>query len=497
LQLTTGFDGTKEGNDTSQYGYMMSRKPTSSCLLALGLLGGCAPIPDLGARLELRQPSAKDAAISFAGPAKGWPSDAWWRDFADPVLDGLMIEALAGSPDIAQATARINAADALSQQSGAALLPNVTGDASVAGNQQSQNLGIPPQFVPDGIRDTGRIGVSAAFNLDLWGKNRAALAATTSEAVAARVDAAQTRLILTTSLASAYADLAQLYRTRDVAQDSLKVRETTVALTAQRVKVGVDTRGSLRQAEARVPIARGDIIALDESIALTRNRIAALLGAGPDRGLSIVRPKMRETSVGIPEGADLALIGRRPDIVAARLRAEAASQRINVAQADFYPNISLSAAIGLQSLGLGRLVESGSTTGNGGAALSLPIFDGGRIAGRYRGAHAEYDGAVARYDATLIAALREIADLVVSSNATDARLKQSHLSLAAAEAASDIAILRYKGGLSNQLQVLVTADALLASRRTTADLEARRRSLEIMLIRALGGGFRATPLGDQ
>ena len=136
------------------------------------------------------------------------------------------------------------------------------------------------------------------------------------------------------------------------------------------------------------------------------------------------------------------------------------------------------------------MIDSGATIANGSAALTLPIFDGGRLAGRYRGARADYDAAVARYDGTLITSLREVADALASRRATDARLVEGRRALTAADEASNIAILRYKGGLSNQLQVLVTADALLAGRRTVAELEARRTALDISLIRALGGGYQ-------
>lgn len=467
------------------------------CVCLSALAAGCAAVPKLGSAPLPRSAASLSSTTSFAGGEGAWPVEGWWSRYGDPALDGLIREALAGSPDIAAAAARVRAADALREQAGAALLPNLTADGLAGGVQQSKNLGIPPQFVPPGIQDTGRLTASASFNLDVWGKSRAALAAATSEDEAARVDAAQTRLMLTTGVASAYADLAQYYRSRDVAADALKVREATARLTAQRVAAGVDTRGSLRQAEARVPLARADIVAIDESIALTRNRIAALLGAGPDRGLAIARPAMTSVATDLPAEAGIDLAGRRPDLVAARLRADAAAKRIKVARADFYPNINLSVVAGLQSLGLGTLFDSGSVYGNGGAAFSLPVFDGGRIAGRYRGARADYDGAVARYDAALVTALREIADTLASRKATETRLAEQKASLKAADEASDIAILRYKGGLSNQLQVLLTADAVLATRRTVAELEARRLNLDIALIRALGGGYTQNTTGTR
>ena len=458
-------------------------------LLALSATA-CAPMPRLGEAPLPRPAGSLASQASLAGPVADWPVDRWWSALGDPALDALIEQGLSGSPDVAAAAARVRAADALAQQAGAALGPSLAIDGSVGGTQQSKNLGIPPQFIPSGIQDTARVTAALSFNLDLWGKNRAALRAARGEAAAAAVDAAQARLLLTTNIAAAYADLAQYHAQRDVARDAVTAREQVAKLTAQRVAVGVDTRGSQAAADSRVPQARADVLALDEAILLTQNRLAALVGAGPDRGRSIARPTIREVPVGIPANAGIDLVGRRPDLVAARLRAEVADERIRVAKADFYPNLNLTALVGLQSLGLGNLIDSGSTYGNGGLAVSLPVLDAGRIQGRYRGARADYDAAVARYDATLITALREVADALASRNAADARLVEVRRALASAEDASRIAQLRYREGLSNQLNVLATADTLLAARKAVADLEARRTMLDVTLIRALGGGYR-------
>lgn len=454
------------------------------------LLSGCATVPKLGSAPVPKTTAGLASAQSLAGARRDWPAADWWTGYGDPQLSALIEDAFKDSPDIAAASARNRAADSLAQQAGAALQPQVNASGSIGGNKQSENLGIPPAFVPKGIQDTGSLAVSTSFNIDLWGRDIAALRAARGEADAARVEAAQTRLVLASSVAAAYADLQQYFAQRDVAADALRVREATARLTNERVLVGVDTRGSLRQAEARVPAARADVQALDEAIALTRHRIAALLGAGPDRGLQIERPRLVSPAAGIPANAGVDLVGRRPDLEAARLRADAAAQRIKVARADFYPNVNLTALIGLQSLGLGQLLQGGSSYGNGGVALSLPIFSGGRIEGRYRQSRAQYDEAVARYDATLIAALREVADAATSRNAADQRLAEQRASLAAAAEAANIARLRYRGGLSNQLAVLIAEDTELAARRTVADLEARRIALDIALIRALGGGYR-------
>jgi len=176
--------------------------------------------------------------------------------------------------------------------------------------------------------------------------------------------------------------------------------------------------------------------------------------------------------------------------LASRLRAEAASQRIDVARGDFYPNINLSAVIGLQSFGLDALTRSGSDFGSIGPAISLPIFTGGLLEGAYRGARAEYDVSVAAYDAAVTQALHDVADVVVSERALAQRLSKTREALAASEDAYRIIDMRYRGGLSTYLEVLSVEESLIANQQAVADLEMRAFALDVALVRALGGGFQ-------
>ncbi|PXA84553.1 multidrug transporter [Nostoc sp. 3335mG] len=459
--------------------------------VAAALLAGCATVPQLGPRPELRTAATVESSQTLVpeSPSAEWPATNWWAGYGDPQLDALIAEGLAGSPDLAAASARLRAAQGFAQQAGAARLPSLGVDASANMAKQSYNNGIPRDFVPQGWNDNGRIAATLSFDLDLWGKNRAALAAATSEAEAARIDVEQSRLILSTNIASAYADLARLAAQRAIQQEALNVRVKTQQLVANRVATGLDTQAELKQADAAVPMARADIAATDETIGLTRNRIAALLGKGPDRGLSIALPA-RVAAVGaLPAGVTTDLIGRRPDIASARARAEAAGKRIDVARADFYPSVNLSALIGLQSLGLSNLIDGGSTFGSVGPAISLPIFRGGLPAGRYREARARYDEAVATYDSTVVGAYRDVADAVTSRTALATRLGQAREALAASEQAYHVAQLRFQGGLSTFLEVLTAEDRVLQARAMVADLDSRAFSLDVALVRALGGGF--------
>ncbi len=193
------------------------------------------------------------------------------------------------------------------------------------------------------MNDYGTVGFKFNWDLDFWGKNRAAIAAATSEAQAAKAEAAQARLMLASSVAAAYADLGRLYAEREVAERAVGLRTETLGLVQNRVTNGLDTQGELRQAEAGPPAARADLAALDEQVVQTRNRIAALLGTGPDRGLAVTPPKSATLKAfGLPSTLAADLVGRRPDVVAARWRAEAAAKRVGQARKAFYPNINLS-----------------------------------------------------------------------------------------------------------------------------------------------------------
>ncbi len=459
---------------------------------AAASLSACATIPDLGAAPRPRPPSAYAVAKSFAAPAAEWPTDRWWAAYGDPQLDALIEEALQGSPDLVRAEARVRRAEATAQVTGSTLGPHVTASAAVAAAKQSYNDGIPKAVVPQGWNDTGSAGLALDWQLDFFGKNRARLAAATSEADAARAEAASARLTLSTAIAAAYADLVQLYADRDAADEALRVRIDSERLISYRCEQGLETKAAQERAHASRAGAEAELAALDEALGLTRNRIAALMGQGPDRGLSIMRPTPGAIrAFGLPQNLQADLVGRRPDIVAARLTAEATAKRIRAAKADFYPNVNLTALIGVQSLGLDMLTKSGSTAGSVGPAISLPIFDSGRLQGAYRGARAEYDAAVATYDQTLTQALRDVADSAVSARALDARLGKSREALAASQAGYERARQRYARGLGTYLDVLTAEDALISNRRTVADLETRAFTLDVGLVRALGGGFRS------
>lgn len=461
-------------------------------MLAIALSLSACTAPDLGPRPQMKTPAtlASARSLASAGTARVWPQQQWWTVYGDPQLDALVQEAVAGSPSVAMAQARIRQARGAAEMAGAATLPSLGGQASGGFTKQSYNNGIPASFVPHGWNSTGTLALSGDFDLDLWGKNRKALAAATSEQQATEADAQQADLMLSSNVVSSYFDLARLIERGKALQAASEARTSMVDLTRQRAEKGLDSAVPLRRAEAAAASARAALSANDEQILLRRHAIAALLGAGPDRGLAITPPALTalpETSM--PADAGIALAGRRPDIVAARLRAEAAASRIGVAMAAYMPDISLRGLIGLTSLGISNLIDSGSTYGNAGGALSLPIFEGGQLKGNFTQARGAYDAAVANYNATVTGALQDVADALASRDAAISQQRDADEADTTSQAAYDLAMKRYRGGLTNYLDALTAQTAALQAREAAVDAQFRTLAQEVALKRALGGGF--------
>ena len=469
-----------------------ARRRSGALLIVPMLLGACSVPPPMAAAPALRGPETL-ATASLDGQVPGksaWPAEDWWQALGDAQLSALIEQAITASPTLAQATARLRMAEGDARSARAALMPTASAGGAAGAIKQSYNQGFPPAFLPHGWHSNGSVSGNLGFDLDVFGRNHAALAAATSERTAAAIEARAARLAIATSVAAAYADLGRFAALRDVAAKALTVREETAALVTKRVLNGLDTRAEQRQAEAAVPVARAELAAADLALSVARNRLAALLGDGPDRALTVTAPPLAQfTALPLPQRLALDLVGRRPDIAAARARAEAANARVRGARAAWFPDINLLGLLGAQSLGLANLTAVGSETGQAQAAISLPLFTGGRLAGNYRSARGGYDLAVAQYDDTLVQAVRDVADAAAAQQALGIELAAAREAVARSQEAWDLARRRYAGGLSPYLSVLSAEEAFLRNRQLLADCEGRVLAVRVDLIRALGGGF--------
>ncbi|MEP7064031.1 MAG: efflux transporter outer membrane subunit [Betaproteobacteria bacterium] len=471
-------------------------KLLATCAMGVGLLVGCADMRGLQPAESLRDSASLQAAHALAGTAHSpaaWPTTDWWHAMHDAQLDTLMNEALATSPTLSVAAARTRKALAAANASQAPLYPRVDASAASTRERFSANGLTPP---PDGgsWQTLDQLQLTLAWEIDFWGKNRAAYASALGAARAAEVDAFAARLALTTDIGQAYAQLQRAFVRRDVADTTLRDREQVLALTRDRNNAGLDSKVELKQAESALPATREEIAQIDERIAVLRNQIAALLGAGPDRGLAIARPAAATlTQIALPSVLPAQLLGRRPDLTAQRWRVEAAAQDIASAKGAFYPNVNLLAFVGLQSLAGGNLLTAASGMAGAGPALTLPIFDAGRLRASLAGKDADYDVAVGQYNQALADAMRDVVDQLAAMRSVDAQRAQQAAALRTAHEAYELALLRYREGLGNYLQVLSAEQPMLAQQSLRADLDARELEVSINLVRALGGGFEPSP----
>jgi NodT family efflux transporter outer membrane factor (OMF) lipoprotein len=302
----------------------------------------------------------------------------WWRDFGDEQLNTLVAQALQTSPTLKLAQARLARAQAVIEVADAATLPQLTGQLDLTRQRYTANGAVPPPLAGS-IRESGTAQL-ASWELDFFGKNRAALDAALGSANAAEADAQAARVLLASNVARTYFQLVRLNEQANVARRTLAQREETLKLVQDRVNAGLDTRLELRQSEGGLPEARLQLETLQEQMALTRNALGALVGQ-PDGAAALTPPAqaaIKNVAVAATLPADL--LGRRADIAAARWRVEASSKDVANAKTQFYPNINLVAFAGFSSIGLGNLLDSGSQQWGVGPALRLPIFDAGRCA---------------------------------------------------------------------------------------------------------------------
>lgn len=469
-------------------------------LLACAILAACvSPHERVAPAGQSIDPGALAASRTLGATTAGeWPGGQWWAVFGDAQLDTLVGESLAGSPALRVAQARIAQARALVDAALASASPGVTGGFDLTRQRFSLSGTVPPP-VAGTTRTTDRLAVDFAYEIDYAGRYDAAIAAARASVSAADADAYAARLSLSSAVARAYFQLQSLFALRAISERELAQTAKRIALTRQRFAAGLDTEAAVTRAEAAPPELRAGIAQLDAAIALARNQLAALAGQGPDRGLLIgpaAAPAVANaTTHALPDNLPLDLLGRRPDLAAARWRAQAATREIEVARLRFLPNVNLVAFAGTASLGLDRLLAAGSLIAGVGPAVRLPLFSAGNLQAALSGREADYDLAVARYNELLIDAVREVADQVQARRALEAERRERAGVLEATDRNRRLAEDRYRAGIANYLEVLDAEAPLYGLQRADADLRARALQAEVSLYRALGGGYMEGPGG--
>jgi NodT family efflux transporter outer membrane factor (OMF) lipoprotein len=426
-------------------------------------------------------------ASADVSPA-AWPKADWWTALGDRQLDALIAEALRDNPSLAEADARARLAQSEASEADADRKPEVGLKGSVAEARLPTTL---PPMGKGHNRPAKYVTGSFKWNLDLWGGERAAWEAALGQERAAEVDAHAARVELSTNVARAYVQLGYAYAQQDIAAAEMARATEMRKLTRQRVIAGLDSRVQLEQSDSEVASAQVEKARADRAIDAERSALSVLLGKGPDRGLTIARPRLLPPGViGIPANLPVELLGHRADLVAARWRVEAADKGIDAAKTRFLPNIDITAVAGLIALGGGNLFQAKSRLYDVAPAISLPIFDGGRLRADLNGKDAQYDLAVAHYNTALVRAVNEVCDDKDALYSLRLQVSAQRHALHAASDAWALAEQRYKAGIGSYLQALSVQRELLVAQRRMAALHAEQADDSVRMIRALGGGYR-------
>lgn len=431
------------------------------------------------------------ARLGLAQQDVTWPDAQWWRRYGDAQLDQLVEEALASNPSLTSAQARLAQANAAVSRSRAPLLPRVDANYTLTREHLPKNY-IYPAPLGGSVQSDNRLALDFSYELDFWGRNRALLKSAVSQRDAASADAQAARNMLARAMVRSYLNLQNGFAQREVLERTVKQRADVLDLTRGRERAGLDTQVEVKQAESSLAAARVDLTQQETTIAQLRNQVAALAAAGPARGLSVQPVRLTAPSGVVPAALPLDLLGHRPDVAAARWRAEAARHQIDAAKAEFYPNVNLVAFAGLQSLGTGQLLDAGSRAAGIGPAITLPIFHGGELNANLAGRRADADVAVSDYNQTVLTAVQQTADALDALRLIDREKQEQRQAREAIEAAYEVAVQRYKSGMGNYLSVLIAQTSVLAQARLDTDLQARAYQLDADLAYALGGGYRAS-----
>ena len=467
--------------------------PKLSTLLGLPLvaaltMSSCVSTGGINHKQTLSQPVALGARAKF----DAWPSEQWWQIMQDPALNHLIDLALKDNPNIVQAATRLDKATAYVGYAKSALSVQVTGAAEVSHQRLSENAFYPPPYGGT-YQNIVNATLNASWDLDFWGKNHSALQAVLSQTEAAKAEKAAAKLLVSTVVAQTYYQLARQVEQQQLAYEALEQRKQELKLIKTRIDTGLDTNLELELGQGNIYSAKVGVEVATEAVNLTRNALAALTVQKP-QALDALQPRLPTFNAqALPDDIPIDLISRRPDLAAAKAVVNGASADINSAKAEFYPNVSLSAFIGLSSFGLSKFLEMGSTVVGAGPALHLPIFDAGRLRANLQSKNADLDIAIAGYNAVLLQAINDVADKMTSVKSVRRAFGDQQAALYAAESAYRLANIRYEAGLTNYLNVLTEKDTLLRERSRLINLQARSLELNIALIKSLGGGFNWQP----
>jgi multidrug efflux system outer membrane protein len=464
--------------------------PWAALAIVAALLAGC----DLGPDYE--HPTTETPAGWREGDAQAgapWPAADWWKGFGSPELDALMTRAQEANPDLGAAVARIREADAQVRISGSALLPTL----EASGGPTTQKVLFPISTAGSNrpiTYQTYSASVTASYEIDFWGKNKAALDSSKATRLASKYDREVVALTVVTGVASNYFQALALQDRLEVARENLANAEQVLEAVTTRRRTGTATDLDVAQQETTVAVQRAAIPPLQQQLSQTIDALAILLGATPE-SVKIGATSMSTLSVPVvAAGLPSELLARRPDIREAEANLIAANANIKNARAQFYPSVSLSASGGVESLALASMVSPATAIYTIGASIVAPIFTGGRLEGQLDSTRARYVELLQNYRKAVLSAFSNVEDALAASHRTGEQQVEQEAAVAQARRAFEIAQAQYRVGSVDILTVLNTQSALFTNNDTLLQVKLAHLNALVSLFNALGGGWQNSDL---
>jgi len=407
----------------------------------------------------------------------------WWQRLGDPTLSDLVERSLAKNPDLRTARARVREARARRGLAGKDFLPDLTASVSASASRTSGSA----------TADHYSAGFDASWEPDIFGATRHAVSAAEAELQATEASQHDAQVSLVAEVALAYVDLRALQARLSIAQGNLARQAETLELTSWRAQAGLTSDLDVEQARTNLEQTRAQIPSLEASRAGAEHRLAVLIGEPPTALRALLAPPgpiptaPARLAVGIP--ADT--LRQRPDVRAAERRLAAETARLGQARAALYPSLRLSGSIGIEALSLGALTSAETVVRSLLGGLTAPIFDRGKIRRRIEIQDAVQEQALATYESTVLTALQEVEDALVSLATTQERQQALASATQAARTAAELARKQYAAGLVGYQSVLDTERSLLSAEDGQKAAEADETTAVIRLYKALGGGFES------
>lgn len=460
-----------------------------ACLGAIALsLAGCAHVPQNDDALAQRDVASAELSAGIHLAHDGWPDAQWWTVYHDAQLDALITQALAGGPSLQVAAAHIGAARAALARTSADL--GIDTDLYANANRQRYSgTGLFPAPIGGTYYSEETVRLEARYNFDWWGKSHAQIVASAGEINARRAEYAQAEQALASETAQTYfslqGDWARLANLDQLVQN----QSAQIADKARRIAHGLADADEQRRAEMELSLMKQQQAALNADVVHQREALRALVGAD-SQALADLKPQpLTDAPHALPSHLGIELLARRPDLQAARWRVEAAISRIDAARAAFYPDVNLSAAIGLDTISISHLLESASRTVLVSPTLTLPLFDTRRLSAQLDTARNARNQAIAEYNQSVVQAVRDVAQNGAQLQGIENEIVQQDAATASTRAQLQSAQARLAHGLADNAVVLNQQAALLKQQDAALSLQTMQQLAEVTLINALGGGY--------